>query len=118
MDLVAIYIRQKRVSGHPCYIVQELEEAKYISHPFSRGPEKSGVKVGGDGLDSKDFKKLFAKHKNNLKTNSLASIGAALAFRDIREAIDASKHLSKADLKVLSLITQFYFVGFSKKTID
>ena len=66
----------------------------------------------------KDFKKLFAKHKNNLKTSSLASIGAALAFRDIREAIDASKHLSKADLKVLSLKTQFYFVCFSKIIID
>ena len=54
------------------------------------------------GLNAEQFKDMFTQHKKHLETGSLATVAAGKAYKAIREAIDSSSQLTKADLKVCS----------------
>ena len=62
---------------------------------------ENGGRTKAVGLNVEEFKELFTRHKQHLKTGSLATVAAAKAYKAIREAIDSSSQLTKADLKVI-----------------
>ena len=92
---------QKVAASNYDEAIKKLETKNtFTSFPLDAG--ENGGPTKAVGLNAEEFKDLFTRHKQHLETRSLATVAAAKAYKAIREAIDSSSQLTKADLKVAS----------------